>query len=200
MPVYLATGQVIDQTVVIFGTDAVHLIGVLSSSIHQAWVATHGLRTMAGILRYTPSDVFDTFPMPEVTDELTAVSYELDEERRRIMRNRDTGIGDLYKALNNRLVSDHDDLDIARLREIHGRLDGEIMRSYGWSNVQLDHGFHTYRKMERWTVCPAARVEILDRLLEENHRRAALEASTGKTKKSASRTKKVSEDEETLFS
>jgi len=116
------------------------------------------------------------------------------------MRNRDTGIGDLYKALNNRLVSDHDDLDIARLREIHGRLDGEIMRSYGWSNVQLDHGFHTYRKMERWTVCPAARVEILDRLLEENHRRAALEASTGKTKKSASRTKKVSEDEETLFS
>ena len=44
---------------------------------------------------------------------------------------------------------------------------------YGWSDVPLDHGFHTYRQMERWTVSPAARVEILDRLLEENHRRAA---------------------------
>ncbi|MDN5747758.1 MAG: hypothetical protein L0H64_04475 [Pseudonocardia sp.] len=28
--------------------------------------------------------------------------------------------------------------------------------------------------MLRWTVSPTARVEILDRLLEENHRRAAL--------------------------
>jgi hypothetical protein len=29
--------------------------------------------------------------------------------------------------------------------------------------------------MRRWTVSPAARVEILDRLLEENHRRAEAE-------------------------
>ena len=37
---------------------------------------------------------------------------------------------------------------------------------------QLDHGFHTYRQMRRWTVSPAARVEILDRLLAENLKRA----------------------------
>jgi len=47
------------------------------------------------------------------------------------------------------------------------------MDAYGWGDVELDHGFHTYRQMKRWTVSPAARVEILDRLLEENHRRAA---------------------------
>ena len=47
------------------------------------------------------------------------------------------------------------------------------MAAYGWADVPLDHGFHTYRQMHRWTVSPAARVEILDRLLEENHRRAA---------------------------
>ena len=29
--------------------------------------------------------------------------------------------------------------------------------------------------MQRWTVSPAARVEILDLLLEENHRRAESE-------------------------
>jgi len=49
------------------------------------------------------------------------------------------------------------------------------MAAYGWEDVPLNHGFHTYRQMERWTVSPAARVEILDRLLEENHRRAALQ-------------------------
>jgi len=48
-----------------------------------------------------------------------------------------------------------------------------VMAAYGWSDVTLNHGFHEYRQMRRWTVSPAARVEILDRLLEENHKRAA---------------------------
>ena len=53
--------------------------------------------------------------------------------------------------------------------------------------MPLDHGFHTYRQMQRWTVSPAARVEILDRLLAENHRRAALQgaapAATGRRRR-----------------
>ena len=49
-----------------------------------------------------------------------------------------------------------------------------MLTAYGWDDVSLDHGFHTYRQMERFTVSPAARVEILDRLLGENHRRAAI--------------------------
>ena len=61
------------------------------------------------------------------------------------------------------------------MREIHVELDEAVMDAYGWSDIPLDHGFHTYRQMRRWTVCPEARVEILDRLLEENHRRAALQ-------------------------
>ncbi len=59
------------------------------------------------------------------------------------------------------------------MRAIHVELDQAVMDAYGWTDVPLDHGFHTYRQMQRWTVSPAARVEILDRLLEENHRRAA---------------------------
>ncbi|HLS34123.1 MAG TPA: hypothetical protein VK039_11085, partial [Brevibacterium sp.] len=65
------------------------------------------------------------------------------------------------------------DPDIARLRELHVELDNAVVAAYGWDDLDLDHGFHTYRQMERWTVSPAARVELLDRLLEENHRRAA---------------------------
>lgn len=47
------------------------------------------------------------------------------------------------------------------------------MAAYGWDDAPLEHGFHTNRQMRRWTVSPTAGVEILDRLLEENHRRAA---------------------------
>jgi hypothetical protein len=46
------------------------------------------------------------------------------------------------------------------------------MASYGWDDVHLGHGFHSYRQVQRWMVNPAARTEILDRLLIENHRRA----------------------------
>ena len=59
------------------------------------------------------------------------------------------------------------------MRQIHVELDQAVMDAYGWGDVPLDHGFHTYRQMQRWTVSPAARVEILDRLLTENLRRAA---------------------------
>ena len=64
----------------------------------------------------------------------------------------------------------------------------------------LDHGFHTYRQMERWTVSPAARVEILDRLLEENHRRAATDAAVAKPKRTGRRSEDAPEGEGTLFS
>jgi hypothetical protein len=59
------------------------------------------------------------------------------------------------------------------MRQIHTELDHAVMDAYGWGDVDLDHGFQTYRQMTRWTVSPAARTEILDLLLEEDLRRAA---------------------------
>ena len=54
--------------------------------------------------------------------------------------------------------------------------------------------------MQRWTVSPAARLEILDRLLEENHRRAAEEAKqTAKPKRKGRHDKKVSDEQGTLL-
>ena len=92
---------------------------------------------------------------------------------------RQLGLTKLYNLVNDPDISDSSDADVARLREIHRHLDETVMAAYGWSDVPLDHGFYEYRKMIRWTVCPEARIEILDRLLEENHRRAKLEAAQG---------------------
>jgi hypothetical protein len=54
--------------------------------------------------------------------------------------------------------------------------------------------------MERWTVSPAARVEILDRLLEENHRRAGAEAAEAKPTPKARKSRKAASGAEQLFS
>ena len=67
------------------------------------------------------------------------------------------------------------DAEIQRMREIIVAVDEATTAAYEWDDVPLGHGFYTYRQMERFTLSPAARVEILDRLLAENHRRARSE-------------------------
>jgi hypothetical protein len=128
---------------------------------------------MRADVNYSPSDVFVTFPRPTPTKQLAEVGRRLDIERREIMLRRNLGLTKLYNLVNDPGITDSADPDVARLREIHVELDQAVMAAYGWDDVPLDHGFHTYRQMQRWTVSPAARVEILDLLLEENHRRAA---------------------------
>jgi hypothetical protein len=174
MPMRVRTGQVFSHKLAVFATHNHVDQAVLSSSLHQVWAMRYG-STMRRDVNYSPSDVFLTFPRPEPTGDLERLGKVLDEERREMMLRRGLGLTRLYNLVNDRDITDASDADIARLRQIHVDLDHAVMAAYGWSGVRLDHGFHTYRRMQRWTVSPAARVEILDRLLEENHRRAALQ-------------------------
>ena len=102
----------------------------------------------------------------------------LDAERREIMLRRELGLTKLYNLVNDPELEAGIDPDVDRMRAIHVELDKAVADAYGWEDLDLTHGFHSYRKVTRWTVSPAVRVEILDRLLEENHRRAASEALT----------------------
>lgn len=178
VPVKIKTGIVLSDALVIFASNSYADQAVLSSSMHQYWAISRG-SSLETRLRYTPSDVFETFPRPQNTDALAAIGKTLDEERREIMLRRQLGLTKLYNLVNDPDISDSFDADVARLREIHRHLDETVMAAYGWSDVRLNHGFYEYRKMIRWTVCPEARIEILDRLLEENHRHAKLEAAQG---------------------
>lgn len=174
MPMRVPTGQVFSHALGVFATDDYADQAVLSSSLHQMWAIKYG-SGMRNDPRYTPSDVFETFPRPPATERLEKIGTILDTERREIMLRRELGLTKLYNLVNNPGIADASDVDVARLREIHVALDNAVMAAYGWDDVALEHGFHTYRQMQRWTVSPAARVEILDRLLEENHRRAGLQ-------------------------
>jgi methylase of polypeptide subunit release factors len=169
MPFRVSVAQTFSESLDVFATDSYSIQAVLSSSPHQTWAIKYG-SGMRNDPRYTPSDVFETFPLPVSIDPLIDVGRTLDTERREIMLRRQIGLTKLYNLVND---PDYTDDDIKRMREIHVELDQAVMDAYGWGDVELDHGFHTYRQMRRWTVKPAARVEILDRLLEENLRRAA---------------------------
>lgn len=178
MTVRVPTGQVFSHLLGVFATESFANQAMLSSSLHQLWAITYG-STLETRVRYTPSDVFLTFPRPMATGDLDRIGKSLDTERREMMLRRDLGLTKIYNLVNDPDITDSSDADVARLRQIHVELDESVMAAYGWDDVALDHGFHTYRQMTRWTVSPAARVEILDQLLEENHRRAALEKEVG---------------------
>lgn len=200
MPARVLNGEVFSDSLVVFATGSFADQAVLSSSAHQTWAIKYG-SGMRNDPRYTPSDVFETFPLPDSTAWLEQIGRTLDEERRKIMLGRDLGLTKLYNLVNDPQIIDTSDSDVARMRAIHVELDEAVMDAYGWSDIPLDHGFHTYRQMLRWTVRPAARVEILDRLLEENHRRAAAEAKAGtKPNRKGGRGQKVSDMQGTLIS
>jgi hypothetical protein len=171
MPVRVPTGQVFSHVLAVFAMDSFADQALLSSSLHQMWAIKYGsgMRTDP---RYAPSDVFETFPRPALTDRLSGVGQTLDTERREIMLRREIGLTKLYNLLKD---PDYADGDIDRMRQIHIELDQAVADAYGWGDVPLDHGFHTYRQMQRFTVSSEARVEILDRLLEENLRRASVQ-------------------------
>ncbi|WP_198295559.1 DNA methyltransferase [Diaminobutyricimonas sp. LJ205] len=176
MPLRVPNGYIYGDALVIFAFDDFGVLALLSSTPHQLWSMKYG-SAMRNDPRYTPSSVFETLPRPSITTALRSAGESLDRVRIEIMVRRDLGLTSLYNLVNDPSVTS--DIDVKRVRQLHVDLDHAVMEAFGWSDVPLDHGFHTYRQMERFTVSPVARVEILDRLLEENHRRAALETQSG---------------------
>ncbi|RIU06887.1 hypothetical protein D2F01_22360 [Mycobacteroides abscessus] len=193
MPLRVPTSQVFHEKVVVFATDSYADQAFLSSTIHQLWAIKYGT-TMRTDPTYTPDLVFGSLPRPELTDRLRTVGRILDEERRRMALRRNMGITAIYNLVNDTAVKG--DIDVERLREIHTEVDEATLDAYGWGDIVLAHGFHTYRQMTRWTIDPANRVEILDRVLEENHHRAHLQRQSDGTARGAD----VPMEDGTLFS
>jgi hypothetical protein len=171
MPVRVPRAQIFSHKLGVFATDSYADQAVLSSVVHQLWVVKYA-STMRADINYSPSDVFETFPRPAAIQGAEGAGRTLDDERRHIMLRRGIGLTRLYNMVNDANLSSAEDSDVARIRVLHTELDRTVVDAYGWTGIDLDHGFHTFRQVQRWTVGPAARADILDRLLEENHRRA----------------------------
>jgi hypothetical protein len=170
MPIRVSNDQVFSHKLGVFASDSYSTQAVLSSSLHQVWAVKYG-STLETRVNYSPSDVFETFPRPQPTERLEALGRVLDETLSEIMLRRDLGLTKVYNLVNDPAVEA--DEDAWRLREVHLRIDEATIEAFGWGDLALGHGFHEYRQMMRWTTSPAARAEFLDRLLLENHLRAA---------------------------
>jgi hypothetical protein len=173
MPVRVPARQVFAHKLGVFATDSFAFLAFVSSSPHYLWAVKHSSPYGSSAAPvYTPDRGFATLARPLITEELRAFGERLDAYRRDLMLARNAGLTATYNLVHSPKCRDD---DIEELRRIHVAIDEAVANAYGWHDLALDHGFHPTRQGTRYTVDPATRQEILDRLLEENHRRYAAE-------------------------
>ena len=176
-PCLVAADQVFAHSLGIFGYDDYFHFGVLTSGFHYRWAVRHS-SSLETRVRYTPSDVFETFPQPPYSADVEEVGKTLDEHRSQLMRSREVGLTSVYNLVHNPDVRSDD--EVKRLRELHVELDLAVRNAYGWSDLDMQHGFHPVRSQGvRFTFSPWAAGEVLDRLLALNEERYEAEVAAG---------------------
>jgi hypothetical protein len=151
----------------------------LQSSCHYVW-AWHYSTTNLSLLSYSPSQAFLTFPFPNGEKRLMETACRVGqlcyEERASLMQRWKEGLTSVYNRFHDR---GEQSADIARLRALHVEMDQAVSAAYGWSDLDLGHGFHATKQGERYTISEPARRTVLDRLLALNHERYAKEVKAG---------------------
>jgi hypothetical protein len=163
--------------------------GTIQSRVHEVWARSFGSTSME-LMRYTPSDCFETFPFPErweTRPALEAAGKAYYEFRATLMVRTNTGLTYTYNRFHD--PQDGDPL-IAKLRELHADMDRVVLNAYGWNDIPtgceflLDYeidedDWGNKKKPWRYRWPDDVRDEVLARLLELNAQCAKKEASSG---------------------
>lgn len=172
----------VDQEVIfsnaacVFALASFHDFALLQSNVHECWVRTYA-SSLETRLRYTPTDCFENYPLIYQPGRPTQVAGEAYyEHRRQVMLDRWEGLKKTYNRFHNPQEAAE---DIGRLRELHVAMDHAVAAAYGWTDLELGHGFHETRQGLRYTISDPARREVLSRLLQLNHDRYAEEVAHG---------------------
>jgi hypothetical protein len=195
------TNFVFTDALYVFTTDRWDLYAVVQSTIHEVWARKYS-GALKQDLRYSPSKCFETFALPEglwqaANPTLANLGECYHEHRKSLMLSLWLGLTDIYNLFHARELtpakvakvskksaeeSERGYEGLLELRRRHVELDVAIRDAYNWQNLPLDHDFHEVETLAendrlRYTISPAARKELLRRLLVLNHARAAAESA-----------------------
>ncbi|WP_237022538.1 Eco57I restriction-modification methylase domain-containing protein [Herbaspirillum frisingense] len=165
----------------VFATESMAAFALLSSSINDVW-ARKNSSSLETRLNYAPSDAFETLPLCDLMDpQLDEVGARYEAHRRNLCKFYGIGLTDLYNRFHD---SAEQDSSIATCRELHVEIDRAVARTYGWADLDLDHGFHEVPYLPendrfRFTISETARAEVLRRFAELNRKRYEEEIAAG---------------------
>ena len=173
-------GFLLKHKAVGFPADSWATFALLQSEIHVTWAWKHGIRRKEDLC-YSPKRCAETFPVwsggaAEHDQALESIGSKYHELRHLIQRERKWGITNLYNRFHDPTDTS---ADIQKLRELHVEMDDAVAAAYGWTDLDLGHGFHETKQGVRYTISEPARREVLARLLKLNHERHAEEVKQG---------------------
>ena len=173
-PQMIPTGPIFSESTVVFPTDDFFIYGLLNSTIHEVWARETSGSIGVG-LRYTPTDCFYTFSLPEKNrqSEIRIVAEDFDGVRAHFREARGLSVNEMMDCIHN--ASDQSS-DVTQLREQLVLLDRSVLEAFQWGAIDLDHGFHEVPYLSendriRFTISERARVEVLRSLAALNQRR-----------------------------
>ncbi|MGE3834537.1 MAG: DNA methyltransferase [Acidimicrobiia bacterium] len=196
MLAFLPTDMVYMDKLVVFLLDDLVSFEVLQSGIHDVWARQYS-STLGTTMSYLPPDAFETFPLPRAEGNSGGeAASEFYATRSEVMAARGEGLTRTHNRVHSAAEMSE---DIVQLRASLVGLDYAALASYGWSDIDLGHGFHETRQGVRYTFAEEARSEILERLLRLNVVRG--EEQPGGRSRRARRptTSKAPVSEESLF-
>ena len=182
---FLPKEMVFSNAVVVVASDKGAMLATLQSCFHEMWVKSYS-STLETRQRYVLSDCFETFPFPDsFTPELDDMGERYDVLRRHIMTSRNIGLTALYNLFHD---PSKNDLELEEMRKLQREIDEAVRDAYGWSDIDLGHGFHEVGYLPandnvRYTISEPARIEILKRLSALNRQRWEEEEAAGLHKK-----------------
>lgn len=156
------------HSIKLFSFDDFQNFSIMQSSIHEIWARFQSGK-LDQRLAYNLTKAFGTFPWPKERP-LGTIGKHLYEFRMRVSAERDLCLTDLYNMIHD---ADNSDPDLRMLRELIEENDRDVLNSYGWSDVLLEHDFHKVSYLSdkdnvRFTISERSRIEILDRLSKLN--------------------------------
>jgi hypothetical protein len=139
---FLPNSSVYDHQLIVFALQSHAAFAVLQSAVHGRWAAFFG-SSLEERFRYTPSDVFETFPFPVNWGQgemLFESGSALNTGRSQIMVQERQGLTSTYNRFNDPL--DKSD-SIQEMRRLHAVVDRAVLDSYGWKDISEHRSFET---------------------------------------------------------
>jgi len=156
---FIPAYYVMPMMTVVFDTDKYSDFSIYQSSIHDVWAWKYA-STLESRLRYVPTDIAQTFPLPkidslEITNRIHNIGESYHEHRRALMQQLWLGLTDIYNLFHTRDLTpervakvskksleeaDSGYAGIIELRRLHVELDTAIRDAYGWHDPSTSSG------------------------------------------------------------
>jgi hypothetical protein len=178
----LPTSLLPSKQLTVFALSSHAAFATLQSRVHEVWTRFFA-STLEERLRYTPSDCFETFPLPPGFDDapaLNAAGQAYHDHRAELMIASGQGMTPTYNRFHRKGDTAP---DIATLRTLHDAIDRAVLAAYGWDDLagqatavfldEAEEDDHRYRNRLFWPA--PLRDAVLARLLLLNEERARQE-------------------------